>query len=506
MNTIRNTSRSTFFHLLYLLTYLLLAGSCSNPKLPTDESIDTLPQQPEIFPDYTEITIPPNIAPLNFMVKEDGENFIAVFEGNKGKIIQLHSKDKIFQIPQKKWKKLLINNRGSQYKIKIYKKEKDHCSEFAPILIRIAREPIDPYLVYRLIPPGYETWTKMGLYQRDLTTFKESSIIKNQQIKENCVNCHSFCSGSSENMMFHIRGSVGGTMIKKGDEIEKVNIKTDGTISAGVYPSWHPSGKYIAFSTNKIEQYFHAKPEKIIEVLDRKSDLIIYNTENYTVSHVPGTKGTRYMETYPCWSPGGDYLYFCRADADAKTPFDSIRYDIFRIEFDSHNENFGKTEIVFKASENKLSASFPRISPDGNYLLCTLHNYGNFPIWHKEADLCLVDLKSGRTEIPEVNSEDTESFHSWSLNGKWIIFSSRRYDGRYTKLYISYINNDGKFQKAFLLPQRDPEFYDSFFYSYNIPELVNNDIRVNPRKWATIATHPAKQAKMNYKIQEQDLN
>lgn len=499
MNTIRNTSPSTFFNLLYLFAYLLLAGSCSNPKLPPDESVDTLPQQPEIFPDYTEITIHPNIAPLNFKVKEDGENFIAVFEGNKGKIIQLYSKNKIFRIPQKKWEKLLINNRDLQYKIRIYKKEKDHWSEFAPILIRIAREPIDPYLVYRLIPPGYETWSDMGLYQRDLTSFKESPIIKNQQIKENCVNCHSFCCGSSENMMFHIRGSVGGTMIKKGDEIEKVNLKTDEIISAGVYPSWHPSGKHIAFSTNKIEQYFHAKPEKIIEVLDRESDLIIYNTENHTVSHVPGTKGTRYMETYPCWSPGGDYLYFCRADADEKTPFDSIRYDIFRIEFDTNNENFGKTEIV-------LSASFPRISPDGNYLLCTLHNYGTFPIWHKEADLCLVDLRSGRTEIPEVNSEDTESFHSRSLNGKWIIFSSRRYDGRYTKLYISYINKDGEFQKAFLLPQRDPKFYDSFFYSYNIPELVNNAIRVNPRKWATIATHPAKQAKMNYKIQEQDLN
>ncbi|MBA7557716.1 hypothetical protein ES705_50485 [subsurface metagenome] len=131
-------------------------------------------------------------------------------------------------------------------------------------------------------------------------------------------------------------------------------------------------------------------------------------------------------------------------------------------------------------------------------MLCTLHNYGNFPIWHKEADLCLMDLRSGRTDIPEINSEDTESFHSWSSNGKWIIFSSRRYDGRYTKLYISYINKEVEFQKAFLLPQRDPGFYDSFFYSYNIPELVNNAIRVNPGKWATIATHPAKQAKTNY--------
>lgn len=497
MNTIRTASRSIYskyFNILHLLAYLLLANSCLSPKFPPDESINNLPQLPKISPDYTGITIPPNIAPLNFMVKEDGENFIAVFEGEKGRVIQLHSNDKVFQIPKKKWEKLLINNRGSQCEIRIYRKEKDQWSGFAPILIRIAREPIDPYLVYRLIPPGYRTWSAMGLYQRDLTTFKESPIIENQQIKNNCVNCHSFCNGNSENLMFHIRGSVGGTMIKKGNEIEKVNLKTNETISAGVYPSWHPSGKYIAFSTNEVTQYFHANPEKTIEVLDKNSDLIIYSTRNHTVSHVRGTKGNQHMETYPCWSPDGKYLYFCRSDADTKTQFDSIRYDIFRIEFDLQNGHFGKTDTVFRISEKGLSASFPRISPDGNYLLCTLHNYGTFPIWHKEADLCLVDLRTGKSEILEINSENTESFHTWSLNSKWIVFSSRRYDGRYTKLYISYMNEYGKFQKAFLLPQRDPEFYDSFFYSYNVPELVINAIRINPRKWATIATHPAKQA------------
>jgi len=471
-----------------LLALLLVANSCTGPEIPAKESINNITEQAIIFPDYDGITIPPDIAPLNFTVKEDGTSFIAILEGKKGGSIQLQSRNKEFRIPAGKWKKLLMSNRGSQLTIRILRIDENQWSEFLPIINQIAPEPINSYLAYRLIPPGYQTWSEMGLFQRDLSSFKETPIIRNQQLNNNCVNCHSFCNWDSENMMFHIRGSMGGTMLKLGKEIEKVNTKTEETLSAGVYPSWHPSGNYVAFSTNKIEQYFHADPRKTIEVYDRNSDLIVYNTKDYTISHVPGTRGNQYMETFPCWSPDGKFLYFSRTDADSETPFDSIRYDIYRIEFNLQNGNFGETEAVLEVSGKGLSASFPKISPDGNYLLCTVHNYGTFPIWHKEADLCLVDLRTGISEIPEINSDNTDSYHAWSSNNRWIVFSSRRYDGRYTKLYISYMNEDGEFQKAFLLPQDDPGFYDSFFFSYNVPELFDNAVRVNPRRWSRIAS------------------
>jgi hypothetical protein len=214
-------------------------------------------------------------------------------------------------------------------------------------------------------------------------------------------------------MMFHVRGSMGGTMIGKGEKIQKANLNNEETLSAGVYPSWHPSGDYIALSTNKIEQYFHARTDKIIEVLDRHSDLILYNTGTGELSHVPGTQGDEYMETYPAWSPDGRYLYFSRSDADA--PYDSIRSDICRRPFNPAKNSFGNTEMVFEASARNLSASMPRVSPDGRHLLSTVHDYGTFPIWHKEADLCLVDLESMTCSIPEtVNSDDVDSYHSWS--------------------------------------------------------------------------------------------
>ena len=469
------------------LTLMLMADGCMDRKHPADDSMVILEKTPEIFPDYNDITIPLNIAPLNFQLKEPGERFLAILEGGDGKSIRLQNDKKTVRIPSKKWNRFIMENRGSEFKIRIFMKDQNNWKEYAPIVNHIALEPIDPFLAYRLIPPGYETWSSMGLYQRDLTSFREDPIIENKTIEGNCVNCHSFCNGSSENMMFHIRGSLGGTVIKKGDFFEKVNLKREETLSAGVYPSWHPSGNYIAFSTNKIEQYFHAKPGNTIEVIDRQSDLILYNTITHEVAHVPGTEGDRYLETFPNWSPDGNFLYFSRTDAGSETPFDSVRYDIYRIAFDPQNAKFGETEPVFVVSSINRSASFPRVSPDGKYLLCTVHNYGTFPIWHKEADLCLVDLRTGESEFPgKVNSDQSDSFHSWSSNSRWIVFSSRRFDGLYTKLYISHMDEDGRFQKPFLLPQRQPGFYNKFFYSYNVPELVTDQIKVHPRKWKSI--------------------
>jgi len=472
--------------------FCLSAGalqSCNRSGSATEGEITQVTEIPEIFPDYTDVTIPPNIAPLNFEMKEEGQNFMARWEGDNGQIIELRSRKGVFKFPGRKWSSLLAGNRGGSLKVTLYNEDQGSWMAYPSFLIHVATETIDPYLVYRLIPPGYETWSAMGLYQRDLTGFRERAIIENRNVEDNCVNCHSFNQGNGEEMLFHIRGSMGGTMIMRGGGIEKVNLKREGSLSAGVYPSWHPGGDYIAFSTNRIEQYFHARPGQTIEVMDRQSNLILYHMQSGEVTQVPGTEDDRYMETYPTWSPDGKWLYFSRADADEDTPFDSIRYDIYRISFDPGEGKFrGDPEIVFSATSQGWSASFPRISPDGKYLLCTVHAYGTFPIWHREADLCLVDLSNGTWRKPEgINSDDTDSFHSWSSNSRWAVVSSRRDDGRYTKPYISYLNESGEFQKAFLLPRRKPSSYDFLMASYNRPELITGPIRIPPRKWIRAA-------------------
>jgi len=110
-----------------------------------------------------------------------------------------------------------------------------------------------------------------------------------------------------------------------------------------------------------------------------------------------------------------------------------------------------------------------------------MSHYGNFSIWHPESDLYLKDLKTGEIIKPEINSGQTESYHSWSLSGRWIVFSSRRLDGMFTRPFISYFDTSGHAWKPFLLPQKDPLFYDTFIKSYNVPELVTSEIKLNPR-------------------------
>ena len=114
----------------------------------------------------------------------------------------------------------------------------------------------------------------------------------------------------------------------------------------------------------------------------------------------------------------------------------------------------------------------------------TLSDYGNFSIWHKEADLWLLNLQDGSMRaIEEVNSNNTESYHSWSSNSRWFVFSNRRDDGLYTRLYIAHIEMNGRVCKPFMLPQEKPqEYYDQLIYSYNVPEFTNEPIQLEHRK------------------------
>ena len=122
------------------------------------------------------------------------------------------------------------------------------------------------------------------------------------------------------------------------------------------------------------------------------------------------------------------------------------------------------------------------VSPDGKYLLYTLSGYGNFSIWHKDADLYMIDLSTLQSyPLEAANSDDVESYHSWSSNSRWFVFSSRRIDGLYTRPYIAYVDEDGKVGKPFLLPQKDAGFYQSFMKSFNIPEFITGKVKVRGR-------------------------
>lgn len=116
---------------------------------------------------------------------------------------------------------------------------------------------------------------------------------------------------------------------------------------------------------------------------------------------------------------------------------DSIRYDLYRIHFDAEHSKLHTLECVYKASALRKTVSFPRISPDGRFLLFTQSDYGNFSIWHPESDLYLLNLATGNIRnIAEINSDNVDSFHTWSSTGRWLVFSSKRLDGLWARPFL----------------------------------------------------------------------
>ncbi len=461
------------------IALLTLFFSCSDSV----QVSETLDRKPAIVPDYADITIPANIAPLNFSLKDSVEDAQVVLS-YAGQQVEVRAKDNQFVFPISKWKKLLSSATGNTVEVVVRVKEKGKWLEYAPVKWSVAAEPIDPYIAYRLIAPGYTLWNKMGLYQRNLENYTETPIIENKMSGRNCVNCHSFCMQNPDKMLFHMRETYPGTILVDGDKIEKLNTKTEQTISSLVYPSWHPSGKYVAFSVNNTKQGFHANDRNRIEVFDEASDVVVYDVVKHEVVTTARLFSKDAFETFPTFSPDGKTLYFCTA-APRPIPeeYSEIKYSLCSIGFDPDTRSFGSVvDTLYNASVSGQSASFPRVSPDGKHLMYTLSGYGNFSIWHKDADLYMADLSTGEsTPLDILNSDDVESYHSWSSNSRWVIFSSRRIDGLYTRLYIAYIDENGQACKPFLLPQKDTGFYDRFMMSYNIPEFITGKVKVGGR-------------------------
>jgi Tol biopolymer transport system component len=399
----------------------------------------------------------------------------------------------------REWNRLLENSRNGKIEIEIISKGDDGTEEkYAPIIIKVADEAIDPYICYRLLYPGYETYLQIKIIQRSLSDFNEKSVIENQLLGNNCVNCHAFSKNNPGKFLIHVRGSSGGTYFIDGNKIRRFELKTDEMKYGAVYPSWHPGGRYVAFSSNNIRQSVHSSPDENIEVTDLASSLVLYDTEKNEISPVIESDTVKYMETFPEWSPDGRYLYYCRASQYTEgSDISSIRYNLMRKSFDVNSGTFGAAEVVYDAQSIGKSVSFPRISPDGRYLVFTLHNFGNFSIWHKEADLYLLDIQTGKTQEMPVNSDETESYHCWSSNGKWLVFSSKRGDGLTARPYFAWFGSPDDVGKPFVLPQKDPALYSRMILTFNKPEFITGKITEGPRDFEKASKNKAVRAVWN---------
>ena len=486
---------------------LLLFSSCvSHPDVPS--SSKEAKCLPAIYPDYCNVTVPYNIAPLNFMLPADQyQACVARITTPDGRQ-QTYGNGVKVQIPEQEWHDMLNASKGKSIKVEVWGEKEDEWLSFNPFEIQVAEEPIDDYVSYRLIEPSYVAWSFMEIAQRNLTTFEETQVFNNEitctDIKKGqCINCHSYQNYKTDNMLFHVRLSNAGTVIVNDGNVSRVNLKRDYTISGGVYPSWHPAAKLVAFSTNLTRQAFHTANPNKIEVYDLASDMILYDVETDSVSIV--SNDSTLLEVYPTWSPDGKYLYYCKSvplpeelrDKDIRSTFEKVQYNLYRRSFDLTTHGFGEEELVYDAASADKSVTLPRISPDGHYLLFALGQYGCFHSRHHDADIVCIPMDkydgtaltaetSSALDLTLLNNKDySDSYPSWSSNGHWIMVASRRDDGNYSRVYFSYFH-DGKVEKAFLMPQEDPETNTFLLKSYNRPEFMVEPVKISVDEFSKV--------------------
>ena len=446
---------------------------------------------PPIFPDYAGVTIPVDIAPLDFNV--DGSEYVcATAKGSVGGEVEAAGEWADFDIDD--WRELTRQNRGGKISVSVTAKDANgQWTKYQPFEIFVSEDSLSEYgVTYRKIAPGYETFSNIGIYQRNIHNFDESAIVSHTALQGECMNCHVANRCDPSRFQLHIRGQHAATLVQIDGKRKLLQTKTDSTIANCMYAYWHPSGRYCAYSLNLINQCFWEDTTRYIEVFDLASDALVLDMEKDEIILSPLLK-TEDFESYPVFSADGKTIYYCTSKPHINNgDIEKMRYDLCAISFDEATGRIGDhADTIIHAAAMGKSITHPRPSYDGKYIMYSMADYSVFPIHHPESDLYIMDITTGESRaLDEVNSKRAESFHNWSRNSRWFLFCSRRFNNQNNLLYIAHFGADGKAGKPFLLPQRNPrEYYRKLIHSYNVPDFTSEKVDLDIRAFADEIFH-----------------
>ena len=487
----------------------VLCFSCSPDLDKAQKSCEPAP----IFPVYEDGThIPCNIAPLNFSLPDSVcKAYVRVRSSSAQKSFRTGKK---VGFPLNFWKRLTTGAREKQDTIVLelcVRGASGGLTSYPPIRWIVCVDSIDPFLTYRLLPAiegTYNTlkqgYNVMELRERNLQNFEERILLSNELMQHNCFNCHTSPNSNPYQMLLHLRKPSEGTLFFEGKNVSKRFVPDLKNVWKSLpdslrmplnlgYPAWHPQEEWIAFSTNVLGILGYTQEHLYVDILDSACNIVLYNVHTNEIVLDKALWTADFEETWPAWSPDGKWLYFCRTpklspDTVALYPewgerIQHIRFDLCRIAFDAGMGRFSDTVQTLLYAAPGSSYSMPRVQPDGKGVLLCRARFNSIP-YHALGDLLYLRLDDfeNQENIAEIlNSDESESWHDWSGNGRWVVFGSKRQDAHHELLYIAYF--DGlNFGKPFLLPQKSGNFYLSNLRLFNLPTFERAASPICPRQ------------------------
>ncbi len=320
-----------------------------------------------------------------------------------------------------------------------------------------------------------------------------------------CANCHSFShDGKTLGMDLdgpqNDKGLYSLTPIKRDTSIRNENVikwssfrplEDSVNIRVGFMSQVSPDGRYVVTMINDPgptqtgpglraqERVYVAnfKDYRFGQVFfPTKGILAWYDRDARQLRPLPGADDPRFVQTGGFWSPDGKYIVFSRAEAKAPMPEGAqpaqfandpnetqIQYDLYRIPF--NNGKGGVAEPIAGASRNGMSNNFAKVSPDGNWIVFVQCRNGQ--LMRPDSRLFIVPFRGGRARLMNCNTPSMNSWHSFSPNGRWMVFASKA-RSPYTQMYLTHIDKDGNDSPPLLI-----ENATAANRAVNIPEFVN---------------------------------